>query len=415
MYILKLAFRNIGRNRRRSLLAALSVLLALFLMVFMEGLLNGMLTSITLNATKSDSGHVLIETADYQHRARFMPADANIQDPASVTAALTSDPKVGPLIDFTAERIRFGTLISLEGRSARALGIGGDLQTEKRLLMLDRSIVQGRYPQGGREALIGSGLADALKAGIGTVLKIQAGTSEGSTDMRKFTVVGIFRTGLDTLDANVIQVPLADAQILTHSGEGAQQILVMLKDYRQADKAAGLIAAALARGEAGRGLSVIPWSRSSDLFGFLTMASSMFSAIYLFIALLGTIIIVNIMMMVVLERRHEIGIMKAMGISRGEILGIFTAEGFVLGLIGSVGGIILGLAITAVTGKTGINLGDAVKGMSVPMSSVIRPAITAGGAVKVFVIGVLVSGLISILPARRAARMDAVSAMKTTM
>ena len=78
-------------------------------------------------------------------------------------------------------------------------------------------------------------------------------------------------------------------------------------------------------------------------------------------------------------------------------------------------GILLGLALTALTGKTGINLGDSIKGMNIPMSNVIKPSITGVGVIKVFLIGVLVSGVVSILPARRAARMDAVSAMKTTM
>jgi putative ABC transport system permease protein len=411
MYIIKLALRNIMRNKRRSLLAVLSVLLALFLMVFMEGLLNGMLGSITLNATKSDTGHIMIVTKEYRDRQRFLPVDANIADPQAIIRTLEADPRIGPRIDRTAMRIRFGTLLEYEGRNKTALGIGGDLEGEKRLLMLDRSIVDGRYAAGAREAVIGEGLAEDLGVKVGSVLKVQARTAEGSTNMRKFTVVGIFRTGLDTLDSSVFLVSLDDARALIRSGSGVQQILVMLKDYRQAGQTAGMIAAALGDPS----LAVVPWLESSDIFGFLSVAAAMFNAIYLFIAFLGTIIIVNIMMMVVLERRREIGIMKAMGVSRGEILRIFTAEGLVLGIIGSIAGILFGLALTAVMSKTGLNLGDSIKGMNIPLSNVVYPVLTAAGVLKVFAVGVLASGIISLLPARRAARMDAVAAMKSTL
>jgi putative ABC transport system permease protein len=412
-YIIKLAVRNILRNKRRSLLAVLSVLLALFLMAFLEGFMNGMLANVTQNITKNESGHIKITTKEFHDRVRFMPVDANIQDPAAVIARLKADPVIGPRIDLTAMRITFGTILEYGGRNKTAMGIGGDMDTERKLLMLDRSIVEGRYIAGPRETVIGASLAADLGIGIGAVLKVQSATTEGSTNMRKFTVVGIFRTGLDTLDSAMFQVPLEDAYTLLKTGGGAQQILVMLKDYRQSDATAALMRKSLGNTD----LAVSPWSETSDMFGFLSMMGSMFNAIYIFIAAIGTLIIVNIMMMVVLERRREIGIMKALGVSKGEILGIFTAEGFTLGILGSIAGVLLGLAITTVTSKTGIQIGtaDSLKGMNFPMSNILYPAVTVSGLVKVYVIGVLTAGIVSILPARRAARMNAVSAIKSAL
>ncbi len=411
LYFLKLAARNIFRNKRRSLLAVLSVLLALFLMVIMEGLLNGMLGSFTTNATKTDSGHVQIVTKEFRDRIRFMPVDANIQDPQTVIEKLKADPATGPRMDFTAMRLKFGTLLEFNGRNKQAFGIGGDPETEKKLLMLDRSIVAGRYLSGPRETVMGEGLARDLGVEIGSVLKIVSATAEGSTNMRKFKVVGIYRTGMDTLDSSIFQVPLEDAQILLRTGGGVQQIMIMLKDYRQADQYARDISKALPS----PGLVAVPWVQTNDLFGFLSMAEAMFSSIYFFIAILGTVIIVNIMMMVVLERRREIGIMKALGVSRSEILGIFTAEGLILGVFGSLAGMLLGFLVTAVLSRVGIDLGESLKGMNFPMTNTIYPVISAAGLVKVFVIGVLTAGIISILPARRAARMNAVAAIKSAL
>ncbi len=409
LYFIKLALRNIFRNRRRSLLAVLSVLLALALMTFMEGMLNGMLGSITLNSVKTDSGHVQITTQAFRDRVRFMPVDANIADPESVVRAIQADPTVGPMIDLTAMRLKFGTILTYGGRNKTALGIGGDPETEKKLLMLDRSIVKGAYPSGPREIAVGADLAADLGVDEGSVLKVQSATAEGSTNMRKLKVAGIFRTGMDTLDSSVFFLSLDDARALLKTGGGVQQIMVMLKDYKRAKTAAEAIAKILP------GMAAVPWSESSDMFGFLSMAEAMFLSIYAFIAVLGTVIIVNIMMMVVLERRREIGIMKALGVSRSEVLGIFTAEGLILGVFGSLAGTLLGLAATAAVGATGIDLGESMKGMNFPMTSTIYPAISVWGLVKVFFIGVVTAGLISILPARRAARMNAVAAIKAAL
>jgi len=411
MYFIKLALRNIFRNRRRSLLAVLSVLLALFLMSFMEGFLNGMLGSFTTNATKTDSGHVQITTKEFQDRLRFMPVDANITDPVAVVEALKNDPVVGPRIDLTAMRLKFGTLLEYNGRNKTALGIGGEPETEKKLLMLDRAIIRGKYISGAREIVIGENLAEDLGIEVGAVLKIVSATAEGSTNMRKLTVAGIFRSGIDSLDSGVFQMTLEDAQALLKTGGGVQQIMVMLKDYKQSEQTALDILKILGNPD----LTALPWTESNEMFGFLSMAEAMFISIYFFIAILGTVIIVNIMMMVVLERRREIGIMKALGVSRREILGIFTAEGLILGIFGSLAGVFLGLAVTAVVATTGIDLGESLKGMNFPMTNVIYPAVSAMGLVKVFVIGVLTAGIISILPARRAARMNAVAAIKSAL
>jgi putative ABC transport system permease protein len=410
LYFMKLALRNIFRNRRRSLLAVLSVLLALFLMAFMEGFLNGILGSFTTNATKSDSGHVQIVTREFKDRLRFMPVDANIMDPEAVIETLKADPVIGPRIDLTALRLKFGTLLEYNGRNKTALGIGGDPETEKKLLMLDRAIIRGRYISGAREVVIGVNLAEDLGIEVGAVLKIVSTTAEGSTNMRKLTVVGIFRSGLDSLDSGVFQMPLEDAQALLKTG-GAQQILVMLKDYKLSEQTALDIPKILGNPD----LIAIPWIASNDLYGFLSMADAMFASIYFFIAVLGTVIIVNIMMMVVLERRREIGIMKALGVSRTEILGIFTAEGLILGIFGSTAGTLLGLAVTAVMGKIGIDLGESLKGMNFPMTNIIYPVVSAAGLLKDFIIGVLTAGVVSILPARRAAGMNAVAAIKSAL
>jgi putative ABC transport system permease protein len=411
LYFMKLALRNIFRNKRRSLLAVLSVLLALTLLTFMEGMLNGMIGSITVNATKTDSGHVQITTQEFRDRVRFMPVDANIADPESVIRRLEADPVVGPKIDLAAMRLKFGTLLEFNGRNKTALGIGGDPETEKTLLMLDRSIVTGAYVAGPREIVIGSDLAADLGAEVGAVLKVQSATAEGSTNMRKLTVTGIFRTGMDTLDSNVFFMPIDDARALLKTGGGVQQIMVMLKDYKQSQKTATEISGVLQ----GAGLSALPWTETNEMFGFLSMAEAMFISIYFFIAVLGTVIIVNIMMMVVLERRREIGIMKALGVSKSEILGIFTAEGLILGIFGSLAGTLLGLGASALAGTVGIDLGDSIKGMNFPMTNIIYPAVSVVGLVKVFVIGTATAGIISILPARRAAKMNAVAAIKAAL
>lgn len=405
MTLLSMALRNLGRNRRRTALAASSVAIAILLVVFMQGMVGGFLGSIVKNYTKNEVGHVNIVTEEYRERERFSPVDAAIPDSSVVIRALEGAPGLeGAKF---AERIRFGVILSAGANSKAALGLAGDPVTEKGLLMLDRNVLEGgRYIEGPGETILGEALARDLGLAVGDTLKVLTERSDYGMGFKKFRVVGVFRTRVNTLDNAVFQIGLDDARSLLAMGAGAQQVLAMLPDYRDADKAARTMEKVLAeRGLSG--LSVRSWTAMGDFPRFILMAESVYFWMYVIVAFLGAFIITNIMMMVVLERKKEIGLLKSMGMPNREVLALFLAEGTLMGLVGSAVGSALGLAMNVVMGKVGLDLTSAMSSFSWPMDNVVYFTVSLPWTVAIFLIGV------AYLPSRSAARMNPIDAIRS--
>jgi ABC-type lipoprotein release transport system permease subunit len=413
MNTLTMAFRNVGRNKRRSLLAGVSVFLSILLIVVLDGFTGGFLDSMVRNYTKNDVGHVNVETAKYRARERFMPPSASILDSGKVAAAIKSLPALKDGLALVAERIRFGVILSSPGGSKAALGLGGDPALERRLLMLDRSLLPGStYCDSPGTAILGEALAEDLGLKVGDPLKIVAQRADYGLGFKKLRVSGIFRSGVTALDEAFFQIGLADARDLLGIPKGASQVLVMLDDYQGADRAAAEIQAGLdAAGLAG--LSAVSWTGIGDAALIVNMAGSVYYFMYLFVTFLGAFIIANIMMMVTLERRHEIGILKSMGMPPRRILGLFLAEGTFLGAAGAAAGIIVGLGLTAVLARKGFDMTAALAGFQFPMDNVIFPRVDPFRTATIFLLGMAVSAALSYLPARGAARIDPVEAIRS--
>lgn len=411
MRLLSMALRNLGRNRRRTILAASSVAIAILLVVFMQGMVGGFLGSIVKNYTKNEVGHVNIVTDEYRERERFSPVDAAIPDSGAVIRALEGAPGLEGAA--FAERIRFGVILSAGASSKAALGIAGDPAAEKGLLMLDRNVLEGgRYIEGPGETILGEALARDLGLGVGDTLKVLTERADYGMGFKKFRVVGLFRTRVNTLDNAVFQIGLDDARSLLAMGDGAQQVLAMLPDYRDADEAAAAMETALAERGLG-GLSVRSWTAMGDFPRFILMAESIYFWMYVIVAFLGAFIITNIMMMVVLERKKEIGLLKSMGMPNREVLALFLAEGTMMGMLGSAVGSVLGLVMNVIMGKVGLDLTSALSSFSWPMDNVVYFTVSVPWTIAIFMIGVAVSMAVAYLPSRSAARMNPIDAIRS--
>jgi putative ABC transport system permease protein len=413
MNTMTMAARNLGRNKRRSFLAALSVFIAILLVVVLDGLTSGFLDSMARNFTKNETGHVNVATAEYRARERFMPVSAAISDSQAVVKAIRQTPGLENRIAQVTERVRFGVVLSSATASKAAIGLGGDPAAERKLLMLDKVLLPGSsYCEAPGTAIVGERLAGHLGLGVGDVLKVVTQRADYGLGFKKFRIVGLFRTGVRVFDDATFQVGLDDARELLGLGAGASQVVVMLDNYKDSDRAAGLIAAFLAS-SGFEGLSVRSWTSLGDVARVISYASSIYFWAWLIVAFLGAFIIANVMMMVVLERRREIGILKAMGMGPGRILGLFFSEGIMLGVIGAAGGAIVGTLLTAYLAAKGVDFSKAISGTDFPMDNIIHPAVHLGKTLVLFGLGVVVSAIVAYLPARGAARMDPIEAIRS--
>lgn len=413
MKLLPFAARNLLRNKRRSVLAATSVFLSIVLVMMLQGFINGFMDSMVRNYIKNETGHVNVATAGFRDRFRFLPVDEFIEDSESLASEIRAavaekDPGV-----IVSERLRFGVLLTSDTGNKEALAIAGDAETEKRLLMLDTRILPGgAYIAASGETILGAELAKDLGLGVGDTLKVVTQKADGGLGFRKLRISGIFRTGVNSLDGMVFQMSLEDARILLGMEGGAQQIAVTLSGTRNVE-AARKIAADIAAKRSSQELSVLPWTSIGEFPTMIQLMKALYYWIFIFVALLGAFIIANVMTMVILERKREIGILMSMGMPRKRILTLFLLEGTMLGFIGSLFGTGLGVALIAILGKKGFDMTSALAGFSWPLDNVIYPSVTPGTLFVGIVMGTLVSSAISYLPSRRAARMAPVEAIRS--
>jgi putative ABC transport system permease protein len=408
-----MALRNIGRNKRRSLLAILSVTISILVVIFADGFISGVIDSMIRNVTKDDTGHVNVVTEAYRERERFMPASASLKDSNALIAAIEKTPGLEGKIDKVVARVQFGVILSSDTQTKAARGIAGDPETERDLLMLDKVLLPGSaYCDKMGTAIVGVKLANDLGLKVGDTLKIVTEKADYGLGFKKFRISGLFKTGLDIFDDSTFQVGLDDARELLGLGKGASQVLVMLKNYRNADADAKLIAASLAT----RGfdnLSVRSWTNIGDTARIIQLAAQIYFVIELVIAFLGAFIIANVMMMVVLERRREIGILKSMGMENRRVLGLFLAEGTMLGLMGGVTGALLGTGLNILLSIHGIDFSSMTSGTGVPMDNIVRPVVHPLQVLALFCMGVGISVIVAYLPSRSAARMDPIDAIRS--
>ena len=225
MNIWRMAGRNLGRNRRRSFLAVLSVFIAITLVIFMDGLISGVVDSLARNFTKNETGQVNVTTTEYRQRERFMPASAAIPDADAVVSAIRSTPGLTDRLVQVTPRALIGVVLSTGSATKAARCIArGSAQAEKSMLMLDRAILPGgSYLQAAGTAVIGKKLADDIGLKVGDTLKVITEKADYGMGFKKFRISGLFHTGLDTFDGSTFLVSLDDARDLLGLGRGASR------------------------------------------------------------------------------------------------------------------------------------------------------------------------------------------------
>jgi len=409
-FIQKFALRNVGRNRRRSLLAVISVMLSIMLIVFLQGMIGGFLDNLVQNYTKNETGHVRIATQEFEERAKFFPVTENISDPDAIIQRIQDDENINKQIKSISQRIVFGVLLSHDGNNKQALAYAGNPENEKELLMLNRSILPGgRYLENPDEAIVGRKLAHDLNYMIGDEIPVMTQGSDYALHLKKFKIVGLFETGLGMYDEKIFQVPLASAQELLRMPGLTQQIVIMLKDYHKSDVVAAMISERLSDYD----VTVSSWTEIGVYSNYVEMANNIYNWIYIVIAFLGAFIIANIMMMVVLERRKEIGIIKSMGFTNGQVLTMFVNEGMLLGFVGSVVGSFIGIGIVTILHFHGIDFSGMMESINFPMSNVIYLRLNVLSVLIAILLGTAVSTVVSFFPSRRAEKMKIVDSLKS--
>lgn len=409
MKLAAVAFRNIQRNRRRSLLSGSAIALVTLGITLMFSWLAGILGDYRHNLVHYQTGDVRLRHASYDANERLNPLHLSVPDYPDLLPVLEAEPGVKA----AAPRIQFATAIYREERNHAGLGIGVDFTREQRFMRPGESLVQGRLPEmGKREMLLASGLAEEVWVSVGDRVTLLGKNKHLGLAGMTFTVTGIARFPVADFNRRFLLVPIDSAGLMLKMEGEATEVLLLANDPRRQAELAARLNETLA-GAGLKDLQATPWERIGMWPAMMRMIDLSWYFVALFFFLLGTTVIINTTMMVIFERLREIGTVSALGMRPGEIVRLFFLEAFFISLIAAFTGAVLGAGLTLALASRGVDLSRMLQGFDMAISAVIHPQLSVRSTVFVFLYSVAVASLASFLPSRRAARIRPVEALRS--
>jgi putative ABC transport system permease protein len=403
-----IAARNILRNRRRSILSGVAIAVAAMTMTFMFSIVEGLKVDMRGTTFRYYTGQVRVRNAEYDANELLNPLGFSIGSYLTLTEAIEALPETAAV----SPRISFRTGIYENDTTYPAMGLGVDFKRETGYQDLAGTVTEGRLPENGENGvLVAAGLAEDMKVSPGDKITLFAQTRGRGSNAMTFTVTGIARFPAQGLNNGFFIAPLDRVQRLLRMDGEVTEILVMFKDGVNDRKAADTVRGTVSR----LGLESVTaqhWTEIGDVFSILQLAEVSYSFVALFFFLLGSTVVINTTIMVIYERIREIGTISALGMTGGEIIRLFFLESFFIAVLGSLAGVLLGSAISAVTGVTGLDFSSAMEGVSIEMSPVMYPVLNLRSTVFVFLYSVAISSLASLFPSRRASRVEPVEALR---
>jgi len=385
--ILKFAFRNVLRSRKRSFLTVITIFFAATLVGVAQSWVNGIMNLYIENFARYQTGHIRITTEEFKKREKFMPVDEIVPDVRKLIHAIK---KING-VKTVEEKIRFGILLGNDGTTVQATGAGIDLENNS--LDLRHKLVQGKIQKSG--IYIGHELAEKLGVVQGGKLLLAAKTSEGGLNGIKLRVEGIYRFNM-FYDKKYFFIGLDDAKKLLKIHGGATELFIYTDDISDSDAIKQKIVSILPAG-----LKAETWKEQlGDFYSVLESSRTFYAFIEIIILFLASFVIINTMMMAIFERLREIGTMKAMGMTDRELFLNFTCEGAILGITGGVAGAVTGFILITIVSAYGVDLSSQVSGIEMPFEYIVRPIITIRELFIALIISITVPTVAAMIPAR---------------
>lgn len=401
--ILRLAYRNLGRNRRRSFFSALAMGMALALLMMMAGIIRGEYGDAIDLAIRLQSGHLQVRAETYDEARTSLKWQDLIENPSAVAAQVAS---LAPVAAATPRLYASGFITtSDESTGVRVVGVdpASDANAPYRDGLREGAFLTADDREG---VLVGWALANRLGLSVGDSVSLSVNTSEGEVDEQRFIVRGIYATGTSAFDGVTILLPLAKAQVFTGAGDRASTIFVMLTDTAQT--------AAVVAALQGSGHTVMTWEKLNELLVQTEQLSASYMTFFYLIVLgIAATVIVNTQIMSVYERTREIGILSAIGMRGGRVMTIFLAESALLAMGGILLGLALGGVVVAYLTRYGIPLDIENFGFTgMLLADRIYTQLLVTDAVNLTLMTLIVTLLAGLYPAVLASRMEPVAALR---
>ncbi len=408
--LIKLAWRSLWRNKRRTIITTVAIALALVLAVFVITLADGMYAKFIRGVTRMQAGNVTLQHARYLDAPAI---DLLVTDVNKWRTAIDRMPEVEKTVAIIVGQ---GVIASGSGAVGVAV-VGVDPGAERSKSPLPEKIVSGSYLADGdtRKVVIGAVLAKRLEVEVGNKVVVTTNDARGELVQQMLRVKGIFETKSVEMDGYFVQLPLGFARkVFNIPPDQATQIGVVLRD---GDDQAAVLARVERLVAGAREVAALPWQKVlPDLASFMAVdkgSNLIFQGIILFLMLFT---IFNTIMMSVLERTHEFGVMLAVGTSPARLKAQLLLEATMLGLLGTVVGLGIGGGLSYYFQVHGLDLSSMMsEGMDVAgfaFDPVMRPKLTASTLTWLGGIVVGATVLISLVPMSRIRRIDLAAVLR---
>jgi putative ABC transport system permease protein len=336
---LRMSWRNVWRNWRRTVISIIAITLALTLLLFFDGMLGGGAQSMFSNWVRLQGGHIQAHALGYRERAKHLPL-MPLADTQRVIQAAAEQPEVVAV----SRRITTGGMISGPKGAFPIAIIGLEPDQEASVGLLAEKITDGRYlaPGDQHAILIGKALADGLGVTVGQPVTLVGRALGDQMNNRTVTIVGLYDLGLAQIEKHMAYINLSDAQTLVGLPDQTTEVVISLEKMGQEEKVMKTLRAALPDYQVDAWYVLNP-----EMKQVMAMNNQMMGAFGIFLLLIAAVGILNLLLMAVFERTREIGLLAAMGLKRAEIMTLFMLEGLWIGLLGAMFGLALGGGIVA--------------------------------------------------------------------
>ena len=402
---LLLAFRNVFRNKRRTLMTLLVVSGGVAGLLLAGGFFSFMFSGLREGTIRNGLGHLQIYSARYFERDETRVLENGLDDCERVTAIIASTPHVRGV----APRIEFYGMASNGLKSSVYMASAVDPAKEKGLGFAP-GISAGRNledkPASGNEALLGAGLARSLNVKPGDGLTLLAVTADGALNGIDVDVVGIVTTGFKEMDDRLLKITLPAAQRLLQSRR-VTNLVIGLDSTDNTDRVYAAMRPRLAG--LGQQVAIKKWI---ELATYYRQVRLLMSGIFVFLGVIVFFMVVmssaNTLMMSMFERTREIGTMLAMGTPRSWLVGLFLLEAVLTGVLAAVAGVATGSILGLLVNRAGILLPPPPGNTAgMPLRVLHEPSLMVAAGLLVIV----TLALASLMPALRASRLRIVEAL----
>ncbi len=408
--LISLSWKNVFRNKFRSSLVIFSIASGLTGGIFYMAFSNGMAQEQISNSINTYVSNIQIQNPKYLLNDEIEYRIRNVKDKISKISQL-------PEVKGVCSRLRLQAMIATAETGTGVYVYGVDPQTEKQVTDIHSKVYAGKYfnPKIKNPIVLGKKLAEKLNVKPKSKVVITLQDTEGNITSGLFRVAGIFDAHNSIFEEGNVFVRKKDlANLIEINPTEATEIAILLKHNDLTKSVANKIKQIFAQEIKSGELAVRTWDEIEPMLKMINQMTMEFNMIFLMIILVAVGFgVVNTMLMSVMERKREIGVLMAIGMNRGKVFLMILLETFFLSFTGAFAGITLAAVIIVITNKIGIDLSELSKGLSSwGYSPIVRPELHAEYYFLIALLIILAAFVASIFPARKALKINPAEATR---